>query len=266
MQYLSAMKKVILFFTIFLICSFASAQTATNFTCYDCEGNFHTLFNELDSGKVIVIDWVEPCAPCIPPSVTTYNVVGSYQSAYPGRVFFYLADDYANTSCSSLKSWSSANSMPNADFVHIFSDTSVNMLDYGSTGMPKIVVLGCSSHQVFYNVVTSVDPSALQAAINSALQCGSGISETDSIHFSAFMMQENNGAQLQLALTMVKPAHVEVEIYNSTGEKINQVFSGSLQPGQNIIPINTTGLAKGIYLAKIYTSSESKVVKFVVVN
>jgi hypothetical protein len=84
------MKKLILVFLVALFSYVANGQTATNFTCNDCTGVSHTLFDELDAGNVIVLCWVMPCGSCIGPTLTTYNVVQSFATSHPGRVKLYI--------------------------------------------------------------------------------------------------------------------------------------------------------------------------------
>ncbi|HQI46179.1 MAG TPA: hypothetical protein PLC59_08990, partial [Bacteroidales bacterium] len=118
---------ILIFFTVF---SFAQT-TAVNFICNDCKGTSHNLFTELDDGKVIVLVWVMPCATCISPSRSAYDAVQTYSSSHPGRVKFYLADDYVNTSCNTLTTWANNNGMTGAT---IFSNTAVNPANYGNVG------------------------------------------------------------------------------------------------------------------------------------
>ena len=74
-------KNQLLFILLFLIGIVSSAQTtATNFTANDCSGTPHTLFTELDAGKVVVIAFVMPCATCIAPTLSAYNHALSYAS------------------------------------------------------------------------------------------------------------------------------------------------------------------------------------------
>src|SRR5688572_17237395 len=157
------MKKLL--FTLFavLAITFGCAQTATDWTVNDCAGNPHTLFSELDAGKVVVITWVMPCGACIAPASTAANTVTGFGNP---NVIFYLVDDYGNTNCASMNSWASVNSITaNAKF----TNAAIDMTDYGTAGMPKTVVLGGTSHTVFYNVNGAVSQSALQTAISNAL-------------------------------------------------------------------------------------------------
>src|SRR5688572_1006830 len=106
------MKKLLFLLLIAISWLPVSAQVATNFTCNDCSGNLHNLFSELDAGKVIVLDWVMPCGGCTAPSQTAHNIVQGFQSTNPNQVLFYMVDDYANTSCSSLNGWANSIGIP----------------------------------------------------------------------------------------------------------------------------------------------------------
>src|SRR6187455_3648496 len=160
------MKKVLTFLVMLIGLGSLQAQTATNFTCNDCSGVSHDLFTELDAGKVIVLIWVMPCGACSGPSATCYNTVDAYQASNPGRVFLYMADDVANSSCASINNWANGNGAPQNAYSLRFSNADIDMSDYGSAGMPKIVVLGGTSHTVFYNVNNAVNATALQSAID----------------------------------------------------------------------------------------------------
>lgn len=128
---------------------FAFAQTtATNFIANDCNGTSHNLFDELDNGDVVVICWVMPCNPCATYAGYAANAVQSFSSSHPGRVKYYLADDFANSTCLYLNGWAS-NFNITTDAT--FSDAALKMTDYGTNGMPKVVVLGKNGYNVYYN-------------------------------------------------------------------------------------------------------------------
>lgn len=93
-------------------CTSSIAQEyAPEIVVTDCEGNEHSLHDALDSGKVIVIGWTMPCATCAAPLLAAHNVVLKYGISHPGVVEYWLADDYAETTCERLltmlgESWS----------------------------------------------------------------------------------------------------------------------------------------------------------------
>ena len=225
----------------------ANAQTATNFNCTDCHNIQHDLFAELDAGKVIVITWVMPCASCTGPALTTYNVVQSYQASDSGRVFMYLCDDYANTSCTALNTWKSTIGLANAVD---FSNAAIHMNDYGGSGMPKIVVLGGSNHTVFYTADNTVDATALQNAINAALAV-TGIDEQNELAagFSVHPVPATDEARITFNLPQTAP--VEVGLYDISGKLAKNIHSGILSRGQHSNVLHTQDLPAGNYVLRI---------------
>jgi hypothetical protein len=142
----------------------SSASTATDFTADDCNGVTHNLFSELDAGKIIVIAWIMPCNTCITDPLKAYNLVKSYATTNPGRVVFYLADDYADSPCAAITGFGNAYGMTDCDK---FASAEVSMDDYGAAGMPKIAVFGGSDHLVYYNRNQSSE--GLKEAIDKAI-------------------------------------------------------------------------------------------------
>lgn len=243
------MKKYVLLFGIILISNVAFSQTtATNFNCNDCSGNNHDLFSELDAGKVVVMAWVMPCGACIGPSLTAYNIVQSYETSDPGRVLFYLVDDYANTSCTSLNSWGTSNI--GSDITATFSNSSISMSDYGTDGMPKVVVLGGSSHTIYFNQNNTVNSTDLQNAIDQAL-VATGINDTkaDIRSFGVYPNPVHKTAYITYTLKNVM--NVKIAIYNILGEKVKLVISEKQNAGKHQLEINTDNFINGIYFINI---------------
>ena len=258
------MKKLLLIFSALFTSAILQAQTtASNFNCNDCAGLSHTLFNELDSGKVIVITWVMPCSACIAGASTAATTAHGYATSNPGIVKFYLMDDYGNTICHTLGSWASTNSIT-ADAE--FSDATINMADYGSTGMPKTVVLGGINHTVFYNQSGTPSTSALQAAINSALSSNTGIIENNNIKMglSVFPNPALNNAKIKYTLT--KLAEVSIEMMNVLGKKIKTVSLGTQSVGKQEYLIDLESISNGIYFARLNAGGTSEIIEFTVTH
>jgi len=241
----------------------AFGQTATNFNCNDCAGINHDLFSELDAGKVIVISWVMPCGNCIGPTLTASNIVLSYASTNPGQVFLYVVDDYANTNCTALNGWCATNGIT----ATTFSDASINMLDYNATpGMPKIVVLGGSSHTIYFNEVNAAagNAPALQSAIDSALL--TGVNEPYTV-FNDLLLSPNPAAGLTaLNISLREAADVRVELVNSIGQTVSCVFSGMLEPGEHTVTISVAGLPAGIYFVQVSDAAETRMMRLEVTD
>jgi len=126
----------------------ATGKPAVNFNSVDCNGVRHDLFTELNDKTIVVIAWVMPCSTCIADPLATLNILEDYEAIHPGRIVFYLVDDYADTSCDNLSGWANFYGLGNTTK---FSDPTIKMSDYGVDGMPKIVVLGGANHQVYFN-------------------------------------------------------------------------------------------------------------------
>lgn len=239
-------------FALLLVLSI-QAQTATNFTCNDCNGNLHDLFTELDSGKVIVLCWVMPCGACISPAKQAYNTVLSYQSTNPDQVLFYMVDDYANTSCASLNSWANLYGFPAASFHYKFSNALINMMDYGSNGMPKTVVVAGPTHGVFYNMDNINNPALLERAIDSALATinNTGIESKASLQSQVFP----NPATTFVDFKFISSQNHETKatFYNYSGRTVKEEFI-HVKAGDNVFRFSINDLTPGIYMINVRTN------------
>jgi hypothetical protein len=255
------MKKILLLFiTLQITTLHLLGQTyATDFNANDCDGNNHQLFSELDAGKVIVIAWVMPCATCITDPLSAFYDVQSYDSSHPGQVLFYMADDYANTSCSSLESWAANNGMSNCIK---FSDAAVNMGDYGIPGMPKIVVLGSSSHKVYFN--QNSGSLGISTAIDEALDdIANGLVENANfnLNINTFPNPANN--QLTVSYELKQPSNIDLEIYNLLGARvISFKKNNSTGAGKYSEKIDVSNLSNGTYFLKINSNQKNHTIKF----
>jgi len=247
------MKKLLLFCSALFIGTSLSAQTtATDFNAMDCSSAIHNLFPELNSNKVIVMCWVMPCTACITGASNSASAVQSFASSNPGQVKFYLVDDAGNTSCSTLSSWASSNSIT-ADAKFGNSGNVIKMTDYGTSGMPKIVVLGGPSHTVYYNVNGSGSVSAIQSAITAALNAMTGIAEHSNQISSVNVFPNPATVSSSVSYSLSSSADVRIELYNIVGQNVKTVFSGNQNSGEYKVDIDCAKLQSGIYFIKLST-------------
>lgn len=245
------MKKLYTVIAILLSTAYyAVAQTtATDFTVNDCNSQQQSLFTQLDAGKVVVMVWVMPCGTCIGPAKTAYNIVKSYEATHPGRVIYYLIDDYANTTCTSLSNWAASNNIvPTATF----STASIPMSDYGTDGMPKVVVTGGKEHKIFFNKNNSAAGNAteIQAAVNSAIDAATSVEEAENI--KAVRVYPNPAVNtVTLSYENNVSSDITIEVYNVNGQVVKSAKIENTEIGKHEYIMDVADLASGIYCVNI---------------
>lgn len=237
------MKKIFTSIALMLAAAISNAQTtATNFTATDCNGNSHTLFSELDSGKIIVLAWVMPCGMCVTGGDAAYNAVQTFATSNPGKVRYYLIDDAGNTSCSSLTSWATSNGIPSPTAIFGNSGNIINESNYGGSGMPHIVVVGGTNHKIYFNE-KSGSGSGTQAAIQSAINAVGVKEVTNQITFSISPNPATNTFEVNYGKTISK-----IAILNISGQAVDEEVytNGSVNP-----TVDLSKIAKGIYTVRV---------------
>jgi hypothetical protein len=259
------MKKILLINALvcFSVGIIFAQTTATDFTTNDCNGISHNLFSELDAGNVIVIAFVMPCGPCETYSLPAYSAVQSFATSHPGRVHFYIADDYGTTACGTLNNFAS-----NMPISTIFSSTDVIMTDYSDlgTGMPKVVVLAGSDHHIYYNKNDDkINFPGVQTAISDALSTPLGIEQSVSNKFeiSTYPNPVNNA--LNVSYTKNQSAIINFTIVDVLGKVVLKVEDNSSSSTEKLIKsINVSTLNNGNYFLKISSERVEESIPFVV--
>lgn len=243
---LTKITKIVLAGIMGLSATSSNAQTtATNFTAMDCGSVSHTLFTELNSGKVIVMVWVMPCSMCVNGAKAASNAVQSFATSNPGKVLAYLSDDQGNDNCSALSTWMTSNSVGTNFTTFGNSGNVIDEANYGGSGMPHVVVMGGTDHKIYYNKTGSAanDVPGITAAINSAL-IPTGLSTiANQIAFSI----SPNPVTDKLSLGYTN-AIKRITIVSITGKIVKEEIytNGKLNP-----TINLSGIANGVYTIKV---------------
>ena len=139
------------------------------------------------------------------------------------------------------------------------------MADYGSIGMPKIVVLGGIYHTVFYNANNTVNTTALQNAINLAL-VSTGIDESENLVKGIRVVPNPADTKMEIVFALEEPSDVTVEVYNLTGRLLQTFEAGNLSVGENRIHVAADLLPSGVYLAKLQTKQGARFFNIVIAH
>lgn len=243
------MKTIISSLLLVLLSSFAKAQVpAFNFTVPDCNGNMHTLFDELDSGKVVIIIWVMPCDLCTPGAKTVIKTIQNFNTTYPGRVIGYMTDDFGDNDCNALRQWMDTSGI-DTNFYTLINNagTVVDQTKYGSLGMPRVLVAGGGTgHKVYYNVEASgaSDLAAITNAVNWALIPAAIEDKTVTNKITLVP----NPAINQLKINSSKLI-TAISIISSTGQVVKH--EQYIKAGREDV-INLTDIPVGLYTLKVY--------------
>ena len=244
---MKATARFLLFHLLILVVLQSGAQEyAIDFTRTDCKGVEHQLFSELDSGKVIILDFVMlGCSPCFWATRDLDTIVKAFESTHPGRVKIYSFSYEDTHTCEQMFDWRTAGGFTD---VTLFTQGAEMVGYYGGMGMPSIVVTGSSLHKVFYNGYGyfPTDDSLITAAIENALiydQSG----ENELIAHSGFKIFPTLFSDRLYVEADENLAGSIILFYDSFGRKL---MSATI-PSTGKITISTSGLSKGLYFARI---------------
>jgi hypothetical protein len=247
------MRSPLLVCAVTAMCSL-TAQTAANWNVNDCSGISRELFADLDAGKTAVIIWVMPCSQCISGALTAQTEVQNALASHPGKVVFYLADDYGNSSCGSLNTWANSNGV--TDGIRI-SNNQVSMTPYGDPGMPKIVVAGGSQHKVFYNEnEPDIVGTELRDAIAASLAEPVGMKEEPAAKTNGFPMPADD------RFTVAGADVVSVTLMGIDGGLKQQI--PTFTRTADGCSIDVSGVKAGVYLVCVESKNSFRSYKLVV--
>jgi hypothetical protein len=256
------MKKIVTSVALMLAAAISNAQTtATNWTASDCSSVSHTLFTELDAGKVIVFTWVMPCVSCKVGAKAAYDAAQSFATSNPGKVLSYLADDLGDADCATLSTWVTSNSVGSLSNMTIFSNAGnvIKESDFGGTGMPHVVVMAGTDHHIYYNTkgTATYDLPGITAAINTAI---SALGASDISNANVGLTIVPNPATDVLHVSAAKSIS-NVTVTTVAGQVVrSEVFA----KGKSDVTLSLSGLASGIYVVKVVDADgASAIQKFV---
>ena len=255
-------KNILTVMSILTLNALFAQTTATDFTTNDCASTSHHLFAELEAGKVIVAAFVMPCGACAAPSLAAYNAVQSYATSNPNTVYFYLVDDSGNTSCTTLTNWGNTNSLTGAT---VFSGTDFRESDYGTSGMPKIVVIGGADHGIVYNANSGVTTQAVQTAIDGVLASAGLSNKQEATNFEMKVIPNPASSDFSFEYSLEKTSSVKIELVSLTGQVVYTQSEENQVAGEHKLNFgDKVNLEKGTYILTLVTDSKSESMNVVI--
>lgn len=256
------MKSIVKFFSVVLIILFSisakSLAQANDFAQYDCDGQYHHLFGELDSGKVVVMEFVMDCQLCVDAANDLEILLSQFQQQYPGVIRVYQFAYSTLMDCDDMKAFRDSGNFQS----EVFEENNHLMAHYGGFGMPTIGVAAGPNHLDIFSSVgfMTSDTAQLGIALRNYFATIS-VSETEA---EPFVSVYPNPAGDKLGVYSDSDEEVLFELFNTSGAKILYSFLIRDPYQQNLIDLS--GIATGLYYAKFSSALKTAIVRVSVVR
>ena len=256
--------KITLFIALTFFLKVQSQTVSQNWTHTDCvNNNSYTLFNMLDSNKVVVMEFEMGCSSCVVAAQNLENIKQAYDQSYPGQVKFFLMDYWASHTCTNVQTMVSNNSLTYGGFVGCAADKNYYT---SSSPMPMIVVTGGPNHTVYYKSL-SYDTSqnaAIIAAINQALSDIAASVQMASVT-NLNVSLSSNPAFEEIYLNITSPASLQmnVEVFSLLGEVVGRQKIELTGKGFSQVKLNVPSLQSGVYFVKYRYGNLTRTLKFI---
>ncbi len=249
-----------LFLSIALILSFtiAKAQTAYQFSGYDCKGKYVNLFQDLDSGKAVVLFYYMPsCGTCPPPASKIQAMTKKLSVKYPGKIKGYAFPFQNSTTCDYSSTWVSSNNL--SELYTPMDSGASHLAQYGGFGMPTVVLVGGKDHKVLFSTLsfntsdTSIMKSEILKLFGSSASAGNvsnPMSET-----SIYPNPINQTANVSIVLS--EPTSLMIELLDVMGRPIKIINNDFQNSGLFSTQFSTSDLPNGISFIRIQTNNSS---------
>lgn len=252
------MKKILLIIGIIVSSSIVTnAQTtdALDFTMTDCGGSTHSLFADyLDSNEVVIMEFFMLCSSCATTGQRLDPMYMGLTAQYPGMVNFFAIAYNNSYSCSTVNTWRNTNT-PNA----IASDSGATQVSwYGGMGMPTVVVVGGTNHQVLYDNMNNaspwVDTTEIKTAIDNFFATLDVEDANNNIQFSAYPNPTTN--VLNVDLNLITQSQTTIELVDLTGKIVKGISNSMLSSGKHLFQVETSDLSNGIYFISVNSNGK----------
>ena len=240
------MRKLLLSLFLFLPFAFLRAQnTAPDVTLFDCNGVQHSLYAELDQGRIIMLQIIDPKATATLNSLRNLESLAStYKSAYADKVYLYIFLVDVVFGCDEMLVI-----FVSVIFNYFQFENSRAIIDYFRiTSLPAIIVLGNNSHRVYgtYQSYAPARDAAVKASIEEAI---AESSETGTVIKNSLGTVFPNPFTTSLNVRLnPATAATRVSVCDLTGKSLLTKEFNS----EKLINFNTSSLQKGIYFLNFY--------------
>ena len=236
------------------------AQKAGNFTKTDVDGNTYTLYDELEKGKPVLLDFMATfCANCqeyVPALEQMHQDYGQGSLAW-----VWAFDTFDNETEQQIKDYKTT---LNATYPAFAKCSSLGE-DYNVIGIPTFIVV-CPNKSITYNRVGWTDDTEQEIidALNSCNAWALGVNDNSKNKLSSTIYPNPTFQNPTLSFHVKKQSNVKIELFNILGEKQFTISDREETPGLQQIEITTSSLATGMYFINLTTNDGIQSLKLVV--
>lgn len=224
---------------------------AEDWTKNDCSGNSYHLFQYLDEGDVVMLDFVHVgCLPCVIGTTYFDQIFQDYNISHPGRVNLFLLSYDDLTPCIDFLNWGTTYSFPEPKFIN----NAATLAYYGNMGMPTIVVLGGNQHKIYYlddQGFSSGEDPLIRSAIDLALDEAIGIGESQDENYSVHVYPQPSFDISTVDLKTKYEGNVNAILYDATGRIVSVPLQNIFVRDFESVEIPVGGFPAGIYFLVI---------------
>ncbi len=248
--------------------SLSAQTTAMNFNRNDCNGLNHNLFNELDAGNAVILEFfMNNCSSCITAGQTMETMKAALLAQYPGKIKSY-AIGYTNSyNCTLVKNW-----VTNNGFTSTPMDSGATQVAYyGGFGMPTIVILGGGTmHSVLGNTYvgfTSSDTTQMAIDIRNFLNSSVGVNGVAPFITDLKVFPNPSTDFITASLSINEATSTSITIVDLLGKTCAKIsVNEKLQAGLTNKKINVANLAEGSYFLQISGNGKTVSRKFTIIR
>ncbi len=266
------MKKI---YTLFLsLITFGLfAQTAPDFTVTDTHGVEHSLYEDyLNQGKTVVLDlFFVNCGPCNTLAPLLEPVYQEWGAGEGSVQFISLTSEPNDTDPIVIgfeeqhgTTWPAVSADGGGpEAVQAYTDHQFGQF----VGYPTLVIIAPDGTVQFDPWVNNNYEGTIELLNEWIENTGasrpiSNIVDLDNV--SSFSINPNPVASIaNLNLVVDKQSQTNVAVFNTLGQQIKTIYSGTLNAGIQKISMNSADLTPGTYFIKVSMDGESKMQQFV---
>lgn len=244
-QYIFALLTLLLSFT-----NQVNAQTtAYDFQGVDCNGDNVHLFSDLDAGQAIVLFFYMPnCGTCPPIAQNIQSMANKINAVCPDLVKGYAYPYQNSTTCSYSASWVTDNAL---DLYIPMDSGAYQVAYYGGFGMPTVVLLGGSNHDVMWSTQNFVDTdTTVMRDLIYGISC-LGLEESTMSATIHSVYPNPASTNCTIEFNSLKEENMDIELVDVSGKILMRKEQVKAMNGSNKVEFEVSSISIGSYFIRL---------------